>query len=415
MKMFTHCLPIVMATLKYTIKKDKMRADKTWNVLIRLTHDRKIRYISTTMYVTKKDMTASFKIKNQQIIDKCNELIKAYRDKLAPLNLELNDIPIDDVVEYLKTNKEKTSSIDFIVFARKWIDQHPALKGAKNYNAAINALCLFFGREHILCSEITVKSMKAFEESLSDKPRAQSLYTSSIVRLFNEAKDYYNDEDNNVIRIKNSLNKYKPAKQNVAEKRSLTTEQIRAIFALPYSGVLVKGKQCRRDLALECFKLSFCLLGMNSVDLYNATEYDGEYITYCRAKTKDRRNDQAKMVVHVHPIIKPLVEKYRGKERVFNFYERFSSMADLNRSINIGLKEIGKEIGVDDLQFYAARHTMATIAANEAGIDRWTVNLMLNHTDQSMRVTELYIKRDFSPINEANDKLMKYVFPEIME
>ena len=367
------------------------------------------------MYVTKKDMTASFKIKNQQIIDKCNELIKAYRDKLAPLNLELNDIPIDDVVEYLKTNKEKTSSIDFIVFARKWIDQHPALKGAKNYNAAINALCLFFGREHILCSEITVKSMKAFEESLSDKPRAQSLYTSSIVRLFNEAKDYYNDEDNNVIRIKNSLNKYKPAKQNVAEKRSLTTEQIRAIFALPYSGVLVKGKQCRRDLALECFKLSFCLLGMNSVDLYNATEYDGEYITYCRAKTKDRRNDQAKMVVHVHPIIKPLVEKYRGKERVFNFYERFSSMADLNRSINIGLKEIGKEIGVDDLQFYAARHTMATIAANEAGIDRWTVNLMLNHTDQSMRVTELYIKRDFSPINEANDKLMKYVFPEIME
>lgn len=413
--MFTHCLPIVMATLKYTIKKDKMRADKTWNVLIRLTHDRKIRYISTTMYVTKKDMTASFKIKNQQIIDKCNELIKAYRDKLAPLNLELNDIPIDDVVEYLKTNKEKTSSIDFIVFARKWIEQHPALKGAKNYNAAINALCLFFGREHILCSEITVKSMKAFEESLSDKPRAQSLYTSSIVRLFNEAKDYYNDEDNNVIRIKNSLNKYKPAKQNVAEKRSLTTEQIRAIFALPYSGVLVKGKQCRRDLALECFKLSFCLLGMNSVDLYNATEYDGEYITYCRAKTKDRRNDQAKMVVHVHPIIKPLVEKYRGKERVFNFYERFSSMADLNRSINIGLKEIGKEIGVDDLQFYAARHTMATIAANEAGIDRWTVNLMLNHTDQSMRVTELYIKRDFSPINEANDKLMKYVFPEIME
>ena len=53
---------------------------------------------------------------------------------------------------------------------------------------------------------------------------------------------------------------------------------------------------------------------------------------------------------------------------------------------------------------------MASIAANEAGIDRWTVNLMLNHTDQSMRVTELYIKRDFTPINEANVKLMNYVF-----
>ena len=59
-----------------------MRSDKTWNVLIRLTHERKVRYVSTTMYVTKKDLTASFKIKNQQILDKCEELIKIYRNKI---------------------------------------------------------------------------------------------------------------------------------------------------------------------------------------------------------------------------------------------------------------------------------------------------------------------------------------------
>ena len=336
--MFTHCLPNVMATLKYTIKKDKMRADKTWNVLIRLTHNRKVRYISTTMYVTKKDMTAGFKIKNQQVIDKCDELIRAYREKIAPLNLELNDMPIDDVVAYLKESKRDAGGIDFVAFARKWCLQHPNLKGVKNYQAAINSFCMFFGREHILCSEVTARTMKQYEEWLAGKPRAQSLYTSSIVRLFNEARDYYNDEDNDIIRIKQSLHKYKPAQQNVAEKRALTTEQIRAIFSLPYWNIIHNGKQCRRDLALECFKLSFCLLGMNSADLYNATEYDGEYITYCRTKTRNRRNDQAKMIVRVHPIIKPLVEKYRGKERVFNFYERFSSMADLNRSINIGLK-----------------------------------------------------------------------------
>lgn len=363
------------------------------------------------MYVTKKDMTASFKIKNQQVIDKCDALIRAYREKIAPLNLELNDMPIDDVVEYIKKGKKENEGIDFIGFARKWCSAHTELKGIKNYISAINAFCLFFGREHILCSEVTVKMMRAFENFLSDKKRAQSLYTSKIVRLFNEARDYYNDEDNDIIRIKQSLSKYKPAQQNVAEKRALTTEQIRVIFSLPYSGVLANGKQCRRDLALDCFKLSFCLLGMNSADLYNATDYDGEYITYCRTKTRDRRNDQAKMVVRVHPLIKPLVERYRGKDHVFNFSERFSSMGDLNRSVNIGLKEIGREIGVEHLQFYAARHTMATIAANEAGIDRWTVNLMLNHTDQSMRVTELYIKRDFTPINEANAMLIDYVFP----
>ncbi len=401
-----------MATFKVTIFKDRQREDKTWNVFIRFTHERKVRYIATTMYVTKKDMTASFKIKNQQIIDKCDALIRAYRERIAPLNLELNDMPIDDVVEYIKAGKKENAGIDFVGFTQKWCANHQGLKGVKNYQSAINALCLFFGREHILCNEITVKAMKQFEEWLSDKPRAQSLYTSAIVRLFNEARDYYNDEDNDIIRIKHTLSKYKPAQQNVSVKRALTTGQVRAIFSLPYSGALIHGKQCRRDLALDCFKLSFCLLGMNSADLYNATDYDGEYITYCRTKTKERRNDQAQMVVRVHPIIRDLVEKYRGKEHVFNFYERFSSMGDLNRSINIGLKEIGKEIGVENLQFYSARHSMATIAANEAGIDRWTVNLMLNHTDQSMRVTELYIKRDFTPINEANARLMAYVFPE---
>ena len=151
-------------------------------------------------------------------------------------------------------------------------------------------------------------------------------------------------------------------------------------------------------------------MGMNSADLYNATNFDGEYITYFRTKTKDRRSDNAKMVVKVHPIIRELIEKHKGEERVFNFYERFSSMADLNRAINIGLKEIGTELGIDNLQFYAARHSMATIAINKAGIPIYVVNEMLCHVDSRLRVTELYIQKDYSIINEANFALIDYVF-----
>lgn len=149
---------------------------------------------------------------------------------------------------------------------------------------------------------------------------------------------------------------------------------------------------------------------MNSADLFNAKEFDGKTITYNRTKTKDRRNDNAIIQVDVHPTIAPLVEKYRDKKRVFNFHERFSSMASLNRNINIGLKEVGKEVGIDNLQFYAARHSMATIAVNDVGISKYVVNDMLNHTDQALRVTELYIKKDFKAINEANRKLLEYVF-----
>lgn len=400
-----------MATFKATIFKDRQREDKTWNVVIRFTHERKIRYISTTMYVTKKDLTSSFKIKNQLILDKCEEIIKAYRNKIASLNLELNSMDIDSIVDFIK-RKDNRTGIDFISFAKQWCQSHAEIKGIKNYTTAINSFCNFFGRETIMCNEISVQKMKEYEEFLSDKKRAQSLYTNSILRLFIEAKEYYNDEDNGIIRIKHSLSKFKPKQQNVAEKRALSVDEIKAIFSLPYDNKKVKGHTSRHDLALDCFRLSFCLMGMNSADLYNATEYDGEFITYYRTKTKERRNDNAKMVVRIHPLIQPLIDKYKGKERMFNFYERYSSMADLNRAINIGLKEIGKEIGVENLQFYSARHSMATIAINKVGISKWLVNEMLCHTESSMRVTDLYIKKDFTPINEANFKLIDYMFCE---
>ena len=396
-----------MATFKAMIKKGNKKADGTWNVVIRFTHKTKVRFIPTTLYITKKDITASFKIKNANILDRCNDIIKEYRSRLSELSLEFNDIDIDTIVSYIRQKKEN-KGVSFTRFAAKWIEES-TIKGIKNYKTALNALCSFVGRDNILCEEINVKTMKAFENALKDRPRAQSLYPNCVKTIFNAAKEYYNDEDNDIIRIKHSLDKYKPVEQNIAEKRALDVETIRRIFALPYDNIKVKGKSSRHDLALDCFRLSFCLMGMNSADLFNATEIDGNTIVYDRMKTKDRRRDKAEIQVKITDYIKPLVEKYKGKTRVFNFSERFTTMESFNRAINIGLKEIGKELGIDRLQFYAARHSMATIAVNDVGISKYIVNDMLNHTDQSLKITELYIKKDFSHINEANVKLLDYV------
>ena len=398
-----------MATFKAVIKRGNKRADGTWNVVIRFTHKTIVRFIPTTMYVTKKDITASFKIKNAEILDRCNDLIKVYRERVNELNLELNDIDIDTVVAYIKQKKDK-KGISFTTFAESWMERHAEIKGMKNYKTSLNAFRAFMGRENILCDEVTVKTMKAFEGALKDRPRAQSLYPNCIVRIFNDARDYYNDEDNDIIRIKHSLRKYKPVQQNMAEKRALDVETIRKIFALPYDNTKVKGKTSRHDLALDCFRLSFCLMGMNSADLFNAIEINGNTITYNRTKTKDRRSDNAEIQVDIPLSIKALVEKYRGKERVFNFYERFTSMESFNRAINIGLKKVGREIGVEKLQFYSARHSLATIAANKVGISKYVVNDMLCHTDPALKVTELYIKKDFKTVNEANVKVLDYVF-----
>lgn len=385
-----------------------MRSDKTWSVHIRFTHNNKIRYIPTTMYISKKDITASFKIKNANILDRCNDIIKEYRSRLSELSLEFNDIDIDTIVSYIRQKKEN-NGVSFTEFAAKWIKES-TIKGIKNYKTALNALCSFVGRDNILCEEINVKTMRAFENALKDRPRAQSLYPNCIKTIFNAAKEYYNDEDNDIIRIKHSLDKYKPVEQNIAEKRALDVETIRMIFTLPYDNIRIKGKSSRHDLALDCFRLSFCLMGMNSADLYYADRLEDNTIIYDRMKTKDRRRDKAEIHVKITDYIKPLVEKYKGKERVFNFSERFATMESFNRAINIGLKEVGKDLGIERLQFYAARHSMATIAYNYVHVPKYIVDEMLNHVNGSLRMVDVYVKRDFTQINEANTKLLEFIF-----
>lgn len=401
-----------MATFKAIIKKNKMKSDKTWHVYILFSHKSQNAYIPTTMFVTQKDLTASFKIKNRSILDRCEDIIRHYREKIGKLNLELNDIEFKSIVNFIKS-KNTNTDLSFTEYADKWLSES-TIKGIKNYRTAVNSFKRFFGRDNIFFSEVTSQKMKEFAESLSDRPRSQSLYTNAIVKIFNDARNFYNDEDTDTIRIRHTLKKFNAPKQNVAEKRALAIEQIRAIFNLPYHNKTNKGYTCRHDLAKDCFMLSFCLMGMNSADMFYCGSEEGEsykdgFITYYRRKTKDRRNDKAKISVFVYPVIQKIFEKYRGKKRIFNFYERFSTMADLNKSINIGLKEIGRELNIDNLQFYSARHSFATICANDVKIDRYTINLMLNHTDNSMKVTELYIREDFSIINEANFRLIDYI------
>lgn len=106
------------------------------------------------------------------------------------------------------------------------------------------------------------------------------------------------------------------------------------------------------------------------------------------------------------------MEKYKdytGK-KAFRFYQMYNTANNLNRAINVGLKEIDKLLKVDNLEFYAARHSWATIALNKVGIDKYTVHSALNHVDEAMKVTDIYIERDFINENKANAKVVKYVF-----
>ena len=293
------------------------------------------------------------------------------------------------------------------------------------------ALIRFIGKEELDVNLITLDFLENFKAFLNKEREARtkklmaqgkrvpsnrslSLYLVSIKKLFNEAKKKYNRKDKNLILIPHSpFEDFTIPKQEATRKRAISTDIIKKIWKLPYKD-MKKGYKatCRYNLAKDCFILSFCLMGINSADLYNATEMKNNTITYYRTKTKDRRLDNAKMVVDVPQIILPLIEKYKDKtgKRLFNFYQYYADEKGFNKAINYGLKEIGAILEVDDLEYYAARHSWATIALNKVGIDKYVVHAALNHIDDSMKVTDIYIERDFVNENKANAKVVRYVF-----
>lgn len=117
------------------------------------------------------------------------------------------------------------------------------------------------------------------------------------------------------------------------------------------------------------------------------------------------------MVVEVPAEVMPLVEKYRDKtgKRVFNFYQCYASKDVFTTAINQGLKKFQKLIGETDLEFYAARHTWATLARNKVKIEKSLIHEALNHVDEKMKITDVYIEKDWAQINEANRKVLKHV------
>ena len=420
-----------MLTIRAEVLKDKKRTDGTYNVKVRFTKNKKVKRISTDLFATDADLTSDLKLKEDSMTkQEADRLVLHYRTMVNSLHLDSGNYDVSEIVNRLLCKEEAEKPIDFIAFSKKWISE-TTIKGKDNYTTALNSFIRFLGTEELEIKKITVdlleqyrdyiikvrkERVKALQAEGKRVPsnRCLSLYLMSLRHLYGEAQRFYNKPDKGLMRIPHTPFEYfKIPKQEATRKRAVTPQQIKAIWSLPYLNVHKGVKHtCRPDLAKDCFILSFCLMGINSVDLYNATELRGNKLVYCRTKTKDRRLDKAKMEVIVPDMVLPIIEKYRDTtgQRLFKFYKDYRDHKAFNKAINNGLKEIGDQLQIEDLEYYAARHSWATIALNKCKIDKYTVHAALNHVDENMRVTDIYIERDFVNENKANQKVIKYVF-----
>lgn len=401
-----------MPTFKVEIGKKK--EDGTAKAMILVRHNGERKRMQTGIVLGPEDFSRNGKIKNQRIIDELDGIVLQFRKKANAISSRLSSIDVDSLIEFLSF--DDTCSLDFIEIFKLFIEENKEKKSIRNYRSALNSFISFLGKDKLDIQDLSSLLLRRYMEYIGDG-RSLSLYVGAIRHVHSWAMERYNNEEIGVIPIKFSpFKKVKIPRYVSTRKRALEVDVIRRIAMLPYMEDTGKnGKRCLFNLAKDCFILSFGLIGMNSADLYDAGIYADNTITYFRSKTRDRRSDKAEISIYVQDIMKHLFEKYKDEtgEKVFIFHQIYSSAAIFNRAINKGLKQVGEMVGISDLEFYAARHSWATIARNDLHIDKFTIHEALNHVDKDMSITDIYIKKDFSNINEANKSVLEYIFNSI--
>jgi len=414
--------PETMATFKALVLSHQKRKDGTYNVKIRVTHNRRHKYLPTPLYAGKDDLTKSLKIKNYLILDATEAIIKDYRTKCSAMGVAVAQYDVDQLCAILNEPDEREWKVNFFEYAEKFIAKNKAQKTQKGYKGALVWLEKYAGKD-ILLSDINKRFLQGlldfieenktqYKRSVTGETIAPAVF-GKLGAIYRAARKEFNDEELEIMRLPfDPFAKIEIKKPPQAEKRAINAEKIKSIALIKDSD----RKNSALGIARDLFLLSFGLLGANLVDMYNwkSEQYKDGRITYKRQKTRGSRADGALISIKVEPEIEPLMKKYADPkgEFIFCFARITPSIDGLHTKIGRAIKYIGEQIGEPNLTFYAARHSWATIALNDAGVDKYTVHEGLNHAGGAMAITDVYIKKDWTRLDKANRAVLDFVqFP----
>lgn len=401
-----------MATLKAVVRRP--RADGFYPVYIRVTHHRDSSFIKTDKMVTKKELTKTNEIKDAYVLQYCSQRIVEYNERLNQKDIE--HWTAKEVADFLMNGNDDICFSDYArLHIARMIDNGQE-RNARNYTLAVQHLERFMGTNRIMFSHLTSLQVGKWIKSLEQTHRAKEMYPICMRQVFKAAQLEYNDYDTGVIRIKtNPWVKVEIPTADRAEKLAITPEACREFFSFPIPDSKMKFPltEFGRDIAM----MVLCLAGINTIDLFNLRkqDYTNGVIRYQRAKTKKFRADGAYMEMRVPAIIQPLFEKYRNTtedERLFNFYQRMSTSDSFNANANSGIKQLCKAMDLPKEQWYSVytfRHTWGTVAQNDVRASISDVAFAMNHSS-GHKVTRGYIKIDYSPAWELNDKVIDFIF-----
>lgn len=421
-----------MATFSIYYAKKRISKGNEVKALIRVTQNKLHAYVETGIYLNPAQVDKSLEIKDDDVFTTLLQIRRKYKKWVDDeIGEDVASYKVSDIKNFIE-RKIKGDDIDFFDFANEYlkkIEKEGRENTAMPIRKSMNGFKDFIKKDHINCNNITLELLKNFGDYLKRERKiirkdqfgiererilkplddfGVGRYYLDLQNVFNAARETYNDEDAGIYTIKR--NPFKKldikVKKTDGSHRSTEIENIRKILKMEDT------KFHRVNMARDAFLLSFMLMGMPPVDLYNVNEYKDGRISYNRMKTKDKRTDQAFFSIKVQPEAKKLIERYRDPsgERVFIFHKIYADSDAFYSNMNKGLKKIQTICGINQhLTMYVARHTVGTILRNHFKMPKSDVSECLNHSIGNS-VTDYYIKKDFTLVDEANRRLLNYLF-----
>ncbi len=403
-----------MASLKVLLRKNKKKSDQTCPLALRITHNRKTRYIFLGQYVLEKhwnEDTQRVK-KSHPNSARLNNLIlkKLSEANDTILELESKDNPVS--VKQIK-NKVTNSNADISFFdlGEKRIKEYED-KGTFSVSRAdqsiLNNVEAFNGGKNLSFSDITVSFLDRFKTycvtKLNHKKRTATNQLMLIRTLYNRAisegiideKNYPFGGDNISIKLSSG------------NKIGLTEEEIRLIEEMEFK----QGTSIWHTKNIWLFSFYFAGVRVSDVLSLKWSDIKNERLYY--EMSKNDKPVSLKIPEKALDIIELYIkDKNSSEDYIFPYLKEanqddpediFRKSRNASRLLNKWLKRIAEQAGIDkNLSNHISRHSFGNIAGEK--IHPLMLQKLYRHTDLK---TTINYQANF--INkEADDALDKVI------
>jgi len=366
-----------MATVKIVLRKNYQKKDGTFPIALRLTKDRKSKFLFTGEYIHLKDWdeTKGLAKKSHPNSARLNNMLlkKVTEAHDMALEIEANEkkhsvstiakkIVGEDKYDFFKVSEIFLANL----LKRKKFNQH------YNQEKRLNIFKAFLGRKELLFTDLDVTLLKGFEAYLLYErkvaPRTAINYLMLIRTIYNFARKEFKVDDKNYPFGKGKIQIKFPE----TEKIGLNREEVLLLE-------MENGITPAQQHAVDAWLMSFYFAGIRVADVVQLkwSDFKDNRLYYRMGKNKKLVSlavpDKAKKILDFYSTMRKnkndLIFPYLKGADLKNEKHVATRIKTITRNLNRRLEIVAENLGIEKkLSMHIARHSFGNISGDKISI-----------------------------------------------